>query len=280
MAPLDHLAKVFPLIEDQARYLELHARQKDLAERLSALKEKQSAGDDPRLKSRMRDVEEEQRKLRDELGQLLDDIETHAKELPDDEKLADLRETAEAFARDVRDSDAAEWMRGAEQALADFDGKAGHTNAKVAEETLAKFISKCKGIGEKGEACLKFQPGLAAGLGNTVEQLLGASGLTPGMGKGAGGGYAASRSTLRNVGIYGQMARMSKASKSGGGRADRGASTDGRGNPDDPGNAFVEDAGGRQKIGGQAEAAVPVKYKRRVGDYFRRVADEIETGRQ
>src|SRR5204862_6268722 len=114
LEPLEHLAKIFPLIEDQARYLELYARQKELVERLAALKDKKSAGDDPKIKSRMRDIEEEQRKLRDELGGLLEDIEKHVQELPDDEKLDDLRESAKEFVRNVRDSDATEWMRGAE----------------------------------------------------------------------------------------------------------------------------------------------------------------------
>jgi hypothetical protein len=34
-------------------------------------------------------------------------------------------------------------------------------------------------------------------------------------------------------------------------------------------------AKGGERTAGEADASVPTKYKRRVGDYFRRVADEI-----
>ncbi len=276
MEPLEHLAKIFPLIEDEARFLLVHEQQKELAERLASLKDKEHV-DDPKAKARMRDMEEEQRKLRDELRNILDDIEQHLIELPDDEKLQKMKDTASDFAKAVRESAANDRMQDAEQGLAEFNGTKGHANAKEAEQILDGFISKCRGMGEGAGQCLVFDPKLAGGMGNTVEQLLDAEGLSTGRGGagGSGGGYMARRSTLRNVGIYGDLARLAKASKSGGGKAEKGVSTDGRGGLDDKGNPLGVDASAKGRTAGEADAAVPVQYKRRVGDYFRRVADEI-----
>jgi hypothetical protein len=273
--PLEHLAKIFPLIEDQARFLLIHEQQKELAERLESLKDK-SHVEDPQGKARMRDMEEEQRRLRDELRNLLDDIEQHLIELPDDEKLEKMRDTAADFAKSVRESAADDRMQDAEQGLTDFDGTKAQANAKEAEQILDGFISKSRNMGNAAEGALVFDPALAGGLGNTVEQLLDAEGLSTGRGAGGGGGgYMARRSTLRNVGIYGDMARLAKAAKAGGGRSDNGASTDGRGPRDDRGNPLGVTATAKGRAAGEADAAVPVQYKRRVGDYFRRVADEI-----
>ncbi|MDB5323030.1 MAG: smc 7 [Phycisphaerales bacterium] len=276
MEPLEHLAKIFPLIEDEARFLLVHEQQKELAERLASLKDKEHV-DDPKAKARMRDMEEEQRKLRDELRNILDDIEQHLIELPDDEKLQKMKDTAADFAKAVRESAANDRMQDAEQGLADFNGTKGHANAKEAEEILDSFISKCRGMGDGAGQCLVFNPKLAGGMGNTVEQLLDAEGLSTGRGGagGSGGGYMSKRSTLRNVGIYGDLARLAKASKSGGGKSEKGVSTDGRGGLDDKGNPLGVDASAKGRTAGEADATVPVQYKRRVGDYFRRVADEI-----
>jgi hypothetical protein len=273
--PLEHLAKIFPLIEDEARFLLVHEQQKELVERLDSLKDK-SHVDDPGSKARMRDMEDEQRRLRDELRNILDDIEEHLIELPDDEKLQKMKDTAADFAKSVRESAANDRMQDSEQGLADFDGTKAHANAKEAEEILDGFISKCRGVGDAAGQCLVFDPKLAGGIGNTVEQLLDAEGLATGRGAGGGGGgYMARRSTLRNVGIYGDMARIAKASKAGGGRSDQGISTDGRGPRDDRGNPLGVTATAKGRAAGEADAAVPVQYKRRVGDYFHRVADEI-----
>jgi hypothetical protein len=216
--------------------------------------------------------------LREELRNILDDIEQHLLELPDDdEKLKQMRDSAADFAKSVRESAADDRMHDAEQGLTEFDGKRGHANAKEAEQILDSFISKCRAMGDGAGQCLVFNPKLAGGMGNTVDQLLDAEGLSTGRAGrgGAGGGYMSKRSTLRNVGIYGDLAKMSKVSKSTGGRAEKGMSTDGRGGLDDRGNPVGVDASAKGRTAGEADATVPVNYKRRVGDYFRRVADEI-----
>jgi predicted nuclease with TOPRIM domain len=276
--PIEHLAKIFPLKEDEARFADLAVRQRDLADRMSALKGE--AGDDPKLKARLRDLEQEQRQLREELRDLLQDVDDHVQALPSDPKLDGLRQAAEAFAKAVRESDAAQQMNASETSLSEFKGGDAAARAKQAADTLEKFLSKCKGMGEQAGECLRFQPKLSEGLGDTVEQLLQMEGLgngsKPGKGMGGGGGgYSARRNTLRNVGLYGSRPRMSKASQSKGGRGDPGANVRAGGQAPDAEAPTATESGGRVKSAGESDVAVPSRYKRKVGEYFQRVADEL-----
>jgi hypothetical protein len=286
MAPLEQLEAVFPLMADQSRFVTLVLRQMDLAERLAALKG-HDGEDNPALKIRMRDLEQEQREIREELAALLDDIEDHVERLPDEMEFDRLRQTALKFADDLRASGAAEAMSGAESALAEFSGTRAHEKAQEAADILQKFLKMCQGgegMGTAAGACLVFQPTLANCLGNTVEQLLAEMGLGGGgkggmgMGSGGTGGYSSRRG---GFGLYGGMPGMTGALG-----GDYGAS----GNPDQnpPGGLVRELPGGANPdeavwpelsagagAGGLGEADVPVRYRRRVGEYFRRIIDEL-----
>ena len=77
--PMELLAAIFPLMADQSRFVQLVLRQMDLAERLSTLKGRDGE-DSPALKTRMRELEEEQREIRSQLDELLDDILNHLTE--------------------------------------------------------------------------------------------------------------------------------------------------------------------------------------------------------
>ena len=101
--PLEHLALIYPLLEDESKFVILVMRQRDLAERMTALKG-HDAEDNPALKARMRDLEEERRKIRDDLHELLGAIEDHVARLPDDPRLDKLRSTATEFVEAVRAS--------------------------------------------------------------------------------------------------------------------------------------------------------------------------------
>jgi hypothetical protein len=276
-APLEHLAKIFPLLEDQARYLDIYQRQKDLADRLSSV-QGMNGGDDPQLKARMRDLEDEQRQLDDDLRHLLDDIYDHVAQLPaDDKRLDPLRDTAKKFAAEVGASPAAGQMQMAESALAEFSGSPAHSNARDAADTLEKFIAHCNGMGGQAGTCLKFQPKLSQGLGNSVQQMLESMGLSTGLGEGGmGGGYSAMRNSLMNVGLYGTLPLHGRESGGQrGGQADRGHATNAEGEPDPNDNPEGAGAAAKQQASGQADAPVPAQYKKRVGDYFQRVSDEL-----
>jgi hypothetical protein len=127
--------------------------------------------------------------------------------------------------------------------------------------------------------CLGFQPKLSSALGNTVDQLLQAQGLSMGRGKGmngAGGGYSARRSTLNNVGLYGSLPRMSRQSgKNGNARNAQGSAVSSAGNPTDPNDPNGFRPGGRMQAAGESGANVPAVYRKKVGAYFERVADEL-----
>ncbi len=103
--PLEHLAKIFPVKEDEAEFVAVYERQRDLADRMASL-EGVNGQDDPAAKARMRELEEEQRQIREDLRTLLDKIDSDAAQLPDDPKLETLRTTAKRFAQAVRESPA------------------------------------------------------------------------------------------------------------------------------------------------------------------------------
>jgi hypothetical protein len=277
--PMQHLEKIYPLKEDEARFLELYERQRDLAERMHSLSAEGNP-DDPQKKVRMRDLEAEQRKVREAMRDLLDDIDNHVAALPEDPQLDDLRKTAKAFSDAVRASQASPKMSESEQSLSTFAGKDAYANAKEAADIMEKFIGQCNSMGDQAGACLKFNPSLSQGLGNTVEQLLKAAGLgsgsKPGQGMGNGGGYSARRSTLDNVGLYGGRPTRSAWAKGGSGnRRERSGSTASNGdvNQGEPGDRVGEES--KLRATGQSDRVVPVRYRQRVGDYFQRVADEI-----
>ncbi|HUE72541.1 MAG TPA: hypothetical protein VMP01_16775 [Pirellulaceae bacterium] len=279
--PLDALAKLFPIMEDEARFVALYERQRELAERLATYRDRVRETDSA-AKARMRELEEEQRRIRSDLRQLLDDIESHANQLPQEPDYEELRTSALEFAAAVRQSEASEAMKRAEQALVGFVGSRAHREADRARAILESFLGQSEGMGgQAGEAMgRRFQPGLAGSLSQTAAQLLADAGygMQPGMGSGAGGGYSARRSTLQNVGIYGGLPQVAGASGREGGSSEQSASGgrgDGSGGPRRSGDGGGIDLSDQSAGSGAGEAAVPLQYRRKVGRYFQRLADEI-----
>ncbi len=281
--PLDQLAQIYPLLEDQSRFVELYHRQRDLAERLASLKDRDNP-EDPATKARMRELEEEQRKNREDLDALLNDIEEHASRLPDDDqKLKELADSSREFVEAVRGSGANQAMTDAESGLAEFSGTRGHGEAKHAADILEKFLSRCQGMGEQSEgACnsLKFKPGEGC-LGDTLSQMLADAGFKPG-GKpgqngalGAGGGFSARRSSLSNIGLYGNLPTRGNPTQSKSGSGKQSLSVGGSYRTDaDQVTSSRLDPHGLLKASGAGETAVPARYRSRVEQYFQRIADE------
>lgn len=168
-------------------------------------------------------------------------------------------------------------MSEAQSALAEFSGARAYQRAAEAADAMSKFIGRCQGMGQSGEMCLKFQPQLSSGMGNTVEQLLSEAGL-PSMGQqgtGGGSGYSAQRTTLQNVGMYGGLSRMANTPRGGSLRGRLIHTTEaGRESSD----RHSEPPGGNPDTGSTAagtnQSVVPVKYRNKVGQYFERIADE------
>jgi hypothetical protein len=280
--PLEQLAAVYPLLEDQARYVELYQRQRDLSDRLESLKEKNNP-DDPAVKVRMRDLETEQRKIREDLDNLLNDIQTHADRIPqDDPKLQELVQSAFEFLEAVSSSPADKQMADAEQGLAEFSGSIGNEQAKNAADTLEQFIQKSEEMGNGAEsACesLKFRP--QESLGDTLNQLLSDAGFGQGQrGKkgmgGVGGGYSARRNSLSNIGLYGQIPTRGNPaqSKGQGKRQSLGSAGNILRSKGDAANASRLDPHGMLKASGASEISVPPGYRGKVEQYFKRIAEE------
>jgi hypothetical protein len=274
MMPLELLEAVFPLLVDQQRFIVLVMRQEDLAQRMAALKG-HDGEDDPALKTRMRDLEQEQRSIRTELDALLDDIDEHALRLPDKPELKKLRETAQKFVKDVRASGAAELHSDSEAALADFAGTRAFEKATAAAEVLKRFVKRCEGEGDMSQECqgaLVFQPRLCNGLGNTIAQLLAAMGFGQKMGGMGGRGM---------LGLYGDAAGMSGRGSGEFGEPHDGSNATGN----EPGGLDTANGNPDQLSGGEAdtngtaaaasEAGVPLRYRRAVRQYFQRLSEEI-----
>ncbi len=287
LAPLDQLAVVYPLMEDQARFVQLYLHQRDLAERLSPFKG-HDREDEPARKARMRDLEAEQKQIRSQLARLLDDIEEHARVLPDRPEFAKLRETAQAFATGVRSSGASEAMTDAEEALAGFAGTRSFESAKNAADILEKFLSQCSGNGDlnqAGQGCLAFQPGLAGNLGNSIEQMLAEAGLPSlaqvgkpgfGTGAGAGNGYSARQNNMNNVGLYGSRPTLVSSARQGAGHTSAaGGPGRSQGAVAAPRSPELTNARSATASAGRSQADIPAAYRRRVADYFERIADEL-----
>ena len=143
MVPLEMLEVVMPLIADQSKFVRLVLRQMDLADRMAAL-DGHDGEDEPALKARMRDLEEEQQAIRVDLDALLEDILNHVESLPADPDFQQLRSSAENFVRDVRSSGAAEAMTDAEAALVEFSGTRAYEKARQAAEILKSFLAICQ----------------------------------------------------------------------------------------------------------------------------------------
>jgi len=283
MQPLELLSQILPLKQAESRFVRLYQRQRDLAERLASL-DGRDGEDNPALKARMRELEEEQAQLRNELRELLDDIEAHAEQLPDDPRLDELRQSALEFADAVRHCGASEAMVDAETGLAEFSGTRGHAGAKEAADLLEQFLSQCQGMGGQCEGCLpEFSPSLGQCLGQTLQQMMGDMGFGmgnkpgSGMGQAAGGGYSSARSGLQNVGMYGGMPLMDQPSMQGGLSETSQSAAGQAAEFAQPGEQDAGLYGARQpgQFGGSGEAVVPLRYQRKVGRYFQRLADEI-----
>jgi hypothetical protein len=269
--PLEKLEAVLRLMVDEQRFIALAQWQRDLAERLSSLKGRDGE-DNPTRKARLREMEQEQRQIREALGTFLSDIEEHVQRLPNDADMEELRQSAAQFVKDVRASGAAEAMTDAESALMEFAATRGYEKARKSADILEKFIKKCDGNCPLQGNCqghIFFQPILGGGLENTLGQLLGGMGAGNGPGMGMGG--------FGSIGLYGGLPIAAGAEGWMGNvnmlwnPSGRSAGTVPNANPD------ASTSRENQSIGnaaGASEGETPMQYRREVGQYFQRVSEE------
>lgn len=271
MAPLKWIEAVMPLMIDQERYLLLAAQQKELAKRMKAFEGKDNP-DDPKLKVRMQELQEEQKQIGEALSLLLADIQLHAANLPEIPELEKLRWTAIEFADAVNESDASETIEAAVRALAEFQGTEAAKQSQQASDILEKFISKCEGMGEQASNCPpSFQPCLSQ-MESTMQQLL--KQMLGGLGNNGGGGYGMRGPGSRSTGLYGQMPGMPRdfGGRQGAGNS-QGDAEHAYQDTDNPDQDTWSDVQQDVSTSGDSEATVPVRYQRRVGTYFQRILE-------
>ena len=268
MQPLDDLAKLFPLMRLQAQFGQIVLRQRNLADRLKSLGDKEEV-EDATVKRRMRDLAEEQGKLEDALDELLLDIEKEALSLPLEQEYVELRDSSIKFSGDVLASGALDEQQEAELSLSELSGADGFRHADKAAEILESFIEDAEA--NQGQAMqmgmqqFKPQRGMRRPkLGDSIQQMMKMFG--PRNGQQQGGNS--------NRGVYGDSPRANQKRRSGGrgNRQSRGGS--GRSNdneepvaPDDRVQRHTGQASGTQ-------VAVPLRYERKSGEYYRRIVEE------
>ncbi len=281
--PLRTMQEILPLLVDQQRFAQITAQQRDLAQRLNSLRDSADP-DDEETQRRIADLESEQQQWREALDELLDDIQTHAEQLPQDPELEKLRQTAEEFVEAVRSSDALPLMASAQQHLIDGALERGRDDASEAADILESFLSQCDALGDQAcESCeAAFNPSAGGPqLGDSLQQMLnmmgmkpGSSGAGPGMGFGAAGGFAQRFPGPENVGMYGSLPTPAAAAQGQGDQTSGGvASRNVRGVPGG-GSASVETEISTA-AGGQADQAIPRQYRSQVTEYFRRLTEEM-----
>ena len=184
--PLDELERLFPLMVDEARFVTLVEEQSELADRMAAIKGAEAAG--PATKIHMRELQDQQKLLREALDGLLQDIENHVARLPDEALYDSLRASALQFVEDVKNSDAQSQMEDAERSLADFNGERAAEKAHDAAETLRRFLHECNGMCDGVGNCLdlRFAPSLCNSMKLSIAQMLAEMGLSHGNGNCAG----------------------------------------------------------------------------------------------
>ena len=267
MAPLQQLTKIFPLMKAQQEFVQLVLRQRNLADRLRSLKGSENA-DRPDIKRRMRELADEQRTLLDRLDDLLFNIENEAYSLPAEEEFNELRDTALKFAADVAESAAMPEQQLAEKGLAEFSGSLGFKHASEAAAILESFVDNSDQMSQQGEAAAKgiFKPGFnRPKFGNSMDQLMKLFGPKNG----------SRQAGQNNRGLYGDQPRESQAEKRGSGQDNKRSGSGMYGS----GASRRADAGGEVKRAGgntgSGPAVVPLRYERKVGDYYRRIVEEL-----
>lgn len=291
--PLQAMQKALPLMMDQHQFVQLADQQKDLAMRMKALQE--ADPNDPATQRRVAELEVEQEQLKQQLDQLIENIERHADELPPNPETDDLRNGAREFAQALRESNAIQEMFEAQSQLLEDKFSEAQAAAQRASEILESMLSQCDSVGDKAcENCKSsFNPSRAK-LGNSIDQLKammgmkpGRSGMKPGgnpgqgMGFGAGSGYSARSNGPKNIGMYGSVPTLQQSSSRGrGDRQSSGVQTSQAVDANSDGNAASEYTA-KGTSSGQEWNSVPANYRTKVADYFRNLSEKIgdlETG--
>ncbi len=274
--PLEHLAKYYRLLEDEATYTALAQAQEDMARRLKRFADKKEVKDPQDVRD-LKALQDEQRELREALERTLQDIRDHAAKLPkEDEKFKELVESANDFATKAHDLGIDESLKKCDAAMSANKGEEAAKEAGEAAEKMMSLVQK--GEAMEGEAMEGLRP-FGPSMGETAGQMLNGRGL-PKPGSKSGGGFSRRGGSRGQVGVYGNS---NKPKSRGGGRSDK--KSDGSINSHsgehlvDPKGFGIRDQFDDGSSAGGAMQAMPGKYRSAVRDFYRKVTDELERGK-
>ncbi len=189
----EDLARVYKLLNDVEQFKQLYRAQQMLERQARTYKDLQTPDLDEQI--RLKELAEAQDAIRENLGQLQEQLREHAAEIE-----ADYPQVAQD-ARDIADGIETRQipglMEGASEKLSASNAPDGHADARAALEALESMIAFCQAAqGQGSQQCeLRLKIQMALNPGNTLGQLaqsLGAPGLGQGFGMGGQGGGMAS----------------------------------------------------------------------------------------
>lgn len=288
--PLETMQATLPLMNDQDRVSQLAQQQRDLANRMDSLR-KSNPTQDEQLTRRIAELEDQQQQLRQELQNLIDDIAAHADALPQQPELEKLRQTANQFAEALKESQASDSMRDAQQKLLEDQlGDAADRAAEAAqklEDLLQEQEQNDNNMESQGQkACdAAFNPKRGRpNLGNSLNQLRNMmkrgnrSGTRPGSQPGNGrgnGGYSERTNGPQNVGMYGNMPQKRQSQSGGrGNKKSQGVATSSSGKNADTQSVLTESTS-NAAASGQSANAIPSHYRAKVAEYYRQLSEKL-----
>jgi hypothetical protein len=220
----------------------------------------------------VQELRDQQRRVQEGLSAMLASLPELLAKVPEEAEFEPLRADVNDFIKTVSDARIEPDMTDAVKALSEPDATTGYVLAQRAADKMDKLISRCQGMPQQGQQCLRFKPSLQQSFGNTLQQILAAMGMNEGQG---GDGYGMFSD---DVAVYGPAVEL--AGEQGEPRGDRGEGPGRRvarveGDSRDPG-LKGPDGPGRVRL--QPDAKFPLRYRDLVGEYFRAIAEEGTEG--
>jgi len=283
---------------DEEQFESLAQRQREIAERMESLQAENT--DDATTERRMAEMEAEQEELRQQLQDLIQSIQEHAEQLPNDEDNQNMRQSALDFANAMQESQAEPFMRGAQKSLLDSKFEQAAEQAGAAAEALEALMEQGNRMGQEAEqnASKDFKPGRAAfdpkqaleqmkqkfGRGKSRgSQLDKGEGKRQGQGESEGdastpqgnqrGGNSRRNTSPANTGLYGSNPKPSPSSQGRSDRISQGAATSSAIAKQDQGKSSSPSVT-ESDAAGQGLQSIPLQYRSRVSDYMQRILEK------
>lgn len=272
-APAAQIADVARVLAKADRFVKLAAEQARIARMLERFWS--NTNQLTRIEQmEVRQLAEEQKKVQEEVHDLVTTLPTLAAALGEFPQYDQIRKDVDEFVQAVGDAKIEKSLAEASELLANQEAAAGYYVAKTAAEKMDELISKCQSqLAQDAKQCFRFKPKIQKEFGRTLDQIMAA--LGSGNGGQSGDGYSL---FSNDVALYGPDTQMERGDgegmDSGGSSSREGPHVAAAGEaPDKPTAA----PGGKVRL--QPNAKFPMRYRELVGDYFRAIAESEGDGK-